>query len=67
MNGVQGVKVTRPSLLYMLSPAELSSTALVSVSVSVGRGRMLKEKPGSVQAARGLLGFVRFFEQVAQM
>ena len=43
LNGVQGVKVTRPSLLYMLSPAELTSTALVSVLVSVGRGRMLKK------------------------
>ena len=51
----------------MLSPAELTSTALVSVLVSIGRGSVLKEKPGSVQAARGLLGFVRFLEQVAQM
>ena len=48
-------------------PAELTSTALVSVLVSVGRGKMLEEKPGSVQAARGLLGFVRFLEQVAQL
>ena len=53
-------------LVYMLLSAELTSAALVSVLVSIGKRQEAQGEARQCAGCACLLGFMRFLEQVAQ-
>ena len=57
----------RCGLSRVLSSAELTSAPQVSVLVSIGKWQEAQGKARQCAGCACLLGFVRFFEQVAQM